>query len=67
MVIATGLGVNTSILSVLGIIYIQYMGFWYEIEATPQIWEIGGRCPTADYSLDAATSRVNVTNSMRTM
>jgi len=43
------------------------MGFWYEVAATPQIWEIGGKCPTAEYTLDAESGKVLVKNSMKTI
>lgn len=41
------------------------MGKWFEIEKYSQFWELGGKCSTAEYSLDENTGRVNVKNAMR--
>lgn len=30
----------------------QYLGKWYEQEKYPQIFQVGGRCTTAEYSLN---------------
>ena len=45
----------------------KYVGIWYEVKATPQIWELGGKCPRAEYKLADEPGRVNVTNTMTTI
>ncbi|KAK3928295.1 Apolipoprotein D [Frankliniella fusca] len=42
----------------------KYVGFWYQLEATSQVWQFGGKCPTANYTLED-TGRVHVKNSMK--
>ncbi|KAJ1526421.1 hypothetical protein ONE63_009555 [Megalurothrips usitatus] len=42
----------------------EYTGRWYEIEAYSQVWELGGKCSTADYTLQA-DGKVHVKNAMR--
>ncbi|KAJ1525949.1 hypothetical protein ONE63_009134 [Megalurothrips usitatus] len=41
-----------------------YTGRWYEVEAYSQIWELGGKCSTAEYSLQK-DGKVHVKNAMR--
>ncbi|KAE8742027.1 hypothetical protein FOCC_FOCC012443, partial [Frankliniella occidentalis] len=41
-----------------------YVGFWYQAEATSQVWQYGGKCPVADYTLEES-GRVHVKNSMK--
>ncbi|KAE8748003.1 hypothetical protein FOCC_FOCC005198 [Frankliniella occidentalis] len=46
----------------------RYVGKWYEIERFAQIWELAGKCATADYELDQDVSgRVTVKNTMQTI
>ncbi|XP_034239973.1 apolipoprotein D-like [Thrips palmi] len=44
-----------------------YMGHWYEIEAFFQIWELAGKCSTADYALNEDGSKVIVKNNMKSL
>ena len=43
------------------------MGFWYQSEATSQVWQYAGKCPVANYTLDAESNRVLVKNSFKSM
>ncbi|KAK3909173.1 Apolipoprotein D, partial [Frankliniella fusca] len=46
----------------------RYVGPWYEIERYAQIFELLGKCATADYREDKdVEGRVTVTNTMRTI
>lgn len=42
----------------------RYMGLWYEVNRYWQIFELNGKCVTAEYAFNATTGRVSVKNSM---
>lgn len=42
----------------------QYMGEWFELERFWQVFELNSKCAKAQYTLDSASGKVLVRNSM---